>query len=310
MGDEPTVEDDPLLYAFTKVLAVIPMSLDLRGPAALGPIPDADDQMMARLSAFNALAHYRSGLVLAKSWAYGHATAHMVLAIEEYGKAFAYRLYSLGMVSRDPGDRGKRAYIEERVLRCHQCKQRVGYFSVIGRATLPIAGYDDGWYEEVSKDVTMEAVAKDPGLLKKVIPIPTPEAMKKVKDGWEADPKSMQPFIRLLREYAKLDALKLRGLYADRHGTTAHLPQEIGRDEYERVRHMVQEFVGDSLPVIAGEPPPEIAPVIEHLRDVPMPLIVVECPHGHSRARAKKPPKSPTPAEPTGPDRTEGKPRL
>lgn len=275
---EPATNPDSLDLAYEAALAAAALA-HKRGTGAIGPVCGADDQLVARMSVLSALAHYHSAKILATSGAYGHAVALLVLAIEEYGKAVAYRFYSLGVASRDPRDEGRRPFIEERILRCHECKQTVAFFNVFGRQVLPLAGYNDDWFDRASEGISMEALAEEPSLIDRVIPRFTTETKERFLARLKEAPEERDRLVRSAREFTELNDLKLRGFYVDHAGSVTHLPQELGPEIYEEVRAKVVSVVADSIPLIGGEPPAEIAAALAHLKDVPLPPVSFRCPH-------------------------------
>jgi AbiV family abortive infection protein len=282
MNGEPDLPTDPLLDAYAAAMAAVPEEYRLAGGPILGPVPDVDDKLLARMSALNSLSLYRSATILAASGAYGHATALLVLAVEEFGKATAYRFYSLGIASKDPREEGRRPYIEERVLRCHECKQTVGFFAVLGRSVLPLAGYDEDWMERVAQ-VETSSLEKDPERLREVVPLLTGEAKERLIATLKADPELVGRLAKLRQEFLALNALKLSGFYVDRKHRVGHVPQEIAPETYELVRSQLVSVIDDSIPFVAGEPPAEIAAVMAKLKDLPIHPFVYKCPHRPAR---------------------------
>ena len=286
---------DPLLEAYEVVLrarrdpALVGLAGRL-GPLPLGPLMSPDDKLLARACLVNSLALYRSGVQLAASEEYGHAMALTVLAIEECAKALMLRFLSLGIFSRDPRDRGKRPYVENRLLWCHECKHTIVFFQLVGGGILGLPEFEQATVQR-AKGLTDKELIANPELLARLVMVPTGDQVESIKRALDTTPEFRDKIIALVRDFGTLNAAKLRGFYVDRAGEEGHTPGEFTAADYARLAARAREVIEPNIALTAGEPPSEIAQVLElGLRAVKLPPIVLECPHRDraSIARARE----------------------
>jgi AbiV family abortive infection protein len=286
---------DPLLEAYEVVLRarrdpVLEEFGGRLGPIPPGPLMSPDDKLLARACLVNSLALYRSGVQLAACEEFGHAVALTVLAIEECAKALMLRFLSLGVFSKDPRDRGKRPYVEERLLWCHECKHTIVFFQLVGGGILALPEFEQATVER-AKGLTDKELLANPELLARLVVVPTSEQVESIKRALDTTPEFRDRMIALISDFGTLNSAKLRGFYVDRAGEEGHTPGEFTAADYARIAARAREVIEPNIVLTGGEPPSEIAQVLDvGLRSVKLPPIVLECPHrdraGPARARA------------------------
>ena len=184
----------------------------------------------------------------------------------------------------------KAPYVENRLLWCHECKHTIVFFQLVGGGILGLPEFEQATVQR-AKGLTDKELIANPELLARLVMVPTGDQVESIKRALDTTPEFRDKIIALVRDFGTLNAAKLRGFYVDRAGEEGHTPGEFTAADYARLAARAREVIEPNIALTAGEPPSEIAQVLElGLRAVKLPPIVLECPHRDraSIARARE----------------------
>lgn len=230
----------------------------------------------------NALHLYRSATFSAGSKDFGTARSLAILGLEEFGKAYFYAMLDLGLYSSNPRDRGKRPYLDRRVLKCHQCKQglvfamSIGLEVVMGLGLVPeLAGAP---IDESSPKASFSDLTERIRVAAKKVP-----CQEEINARLTASPAVASRLVELFADRAAMQRAKEDGLYVEFESNPPTCPLDIGPQQFESVRRLVAEkLVGFSKFFIMEAPIQELSVVRTLFSQFPATVFPgLECPRSY-----------------------------
>jgi AbiV family abortive infection protein len=216
------------------------------------PIKNPSYEVLSKACLFNSLTLFRSSELLASEGEYGQSTSLLILSLEELSKATLFQWVSWGFLSTNPEDRGKRAYLEPAVLRCHQCKQRHIYLVQMSPRVL------ENLVDVPALEATFEALYKDPSAKIDIdLSARARERLAEIDAGLRAREEKVIDIAKSLVEMDLLERLKWLGLYVEGDSTLMQAPWLITRDVHKTIRDRYRSMLRTIFPLLTAELPSE-----------------------------------------------------
>jgi hypothetical protein len=220
-----------------------------------GVAPRLNDGLSARQCYRNALHLYRGGLALARRREFGVARSLLILSIEELAKAVAYELIYLGAFSTKRARRDRLTWFDRRCFKCHICKQELVFRLKAGMELADLLGRMDLLRQSFRDAKTVDDAIKSIPMVMTKLSGPLMKAA--LAQSIKRNPEKWKGISRLFAEASDMEHAKQRGFYVEGWERPLASPQQITREEFDRVRSFTEDRLDEFFPLLADEVPKE-----------------------------------------------------